>query len=271
MNEENQKTRARKFYIVKDGTIVAETSHRKEALDLIHVYQSQETHFLLRATFSIIEGGPEEFIPYQTAKKTGRQAEGQRKKKGKPAEQQMCSPCADGEKSAGKSEEGTEEVATWYPVTVSSRKHGGGLRVNSGSIVKAAQRPDDRAKETAKMQYKTRYFSSWEEAQRVMNVIQSLDITTERVRMSATQGECKVFINGKFILSFGDNIVLPKQGSDPADYYGDDIGGWRSDQPDSGFVLGLIWHPLDSMYHYSDLICQKLGISTTEWIEERKS
>lgn len=159
------------------------------------------------------------------------------------------------------------EGIIWYPVTVSSRKRGGGLKVTSGNIVRAVQRPADTKHDTAKMQLKTRYFSTWEEAQRVMNVIQGLNITIERVRMSATQGEVKVFINGEYILSFGDRIVLTKWESDPGSYYGDDIDGWQSSEPDSGFVLGLIWHPFDHVYHYSDQICRKLGISLEEWIE----
>lgn len=163
--------------------------------------------------------------------------------------------------------ERTQEGRLWFPVTVSSRKHGGGLRVTSGQPVRATQRPGDTTEDTDKMQFKTRYFSTWEEAQRVMYTIQSLDITTERVRMSATQGEVEVYINGKYILDFGDNIVLPKRGDSPEDYYGDDIGGWRSSKPDSGFVLGLIWHPLDYVYHYSEKICKALGITQEEWIE----
>ncbi len=166
-----------------------------------------------------------------------------------------------------KSYELTLEGTIWYPVTVSSRKHGGGLRVTSGNIVRTVQRPEDTKGDTKKMQFKTRYFSTWEEAQRVMNVIRSLTITTERVRTSVTQGEVRVFINGEHILNFGDNIVLPERGSSPDDYYGDDIGGWRSNNPDSSFVLGLIWHPFDYVYHYSSLICRKLGIKQEEWIE----
>lgn len=161
----------------------------------------------------------------------------------------------------------TPEGRLWFPVTVSSRKHGGGLRVTSGRPTRAAQRPGDTTGATKKMQLKTRYFSTWEEAQRVMYVLQSLDITTERVRGSVTQGEVKVFINGEYILNFGDNIVLPERGASPEDYYGDDIGGWRSSQPDSSFVLGLIWHPFDYIYHYSDKICKALGTTQEEWIE----
>ncbi len=155
----------------------------------------------------------------------------------------------------------------WFPVTVSSRKHGGGLRVTSGQPVRAEQRPADTKGDTKKMQFKTRYFSSWQEAQRIMGVIHSLDITTERVRGSATQGEVKVFINGEHILNFGDTIVLPGREASTEDYYGDDIGGWRSSEPDSSFVLGLIWHPFDYIYHYSERICKALGVTQEEWIE----
>lgn len=160
------------------------------------------------------------------------------------------------------------ETNCWYPVTVSSCKHGGGLKVNLGSVVvKAARQPEDKEDSTKEEQSKTRYFNSLEEAQRIASVLQNLTITTERVRMSVTQGEVKVFINGQYILNFGDKIVLPEPGTSPEDYYGDDIGGWRSSKPDSGFVLGLIWHPFDYVYHYSDLVCSTLGIKPEEWIE----
>lgn len=159
------------------------------------------------------------------------------------------------------------ETPIWYPVTVSSRKHGGGLHVFSGQPVMAEQCPSDEKGDTHEMQSKTRYFRTEQEAQEIMDTIQSLDITTERVRMSVTQGEVRVFINGKYILNFGDKIVLPERGARPEDYYGDDIGGWRSSEPDSGFVLGLIWHPHDRVYHYSEKICEILGITPDEWIE----
>jgi len=160
----------------------------------------------------------------------------------------------------------TPEGVIWYPVTISSRKHGGGLRVTSGRPVLAEQRPEDTKGDTPKIQFKTRYFRP-QEAERVASVIRSLDITTERVRMSVTQGEVKVYINGKYILNFGDKIVLPESGVSPDDYYGDDIGGWRSSEPDSAFVLGLIWHPFDYIYHYSNMICEALGTTQQDWIE----
>lgn len=161
----------------------------------------------------------------------------------------------------------TLEGICWYPVTVSSHKHGGGLQVTSGQPIRAVDRPEDAKGDTPKIEYKTRYFKV-EEAQRVASVLRSLDITTKRVRMSVTQGECRVYINGKYILNFGDKIVLPEHGANPEDYYGDDIGGWRSSEPDSAFTLGLIWHPYDYIYQYSGQICKALGITQEEWVED---
>ena len=157
------------------------------------------------------------------------------------------------------------EGVLWFPVTVSSRKHGGGIHVTCGRPKRSRERPDDSSGETSKMQWKTRCFRA-SEAERVSNVLRGLDITAERVRQSVTQGEVRVSINGKYILSFGDDIVLPERGADPDGYYGADISGWRSSKPDSAFVLGLIWHPLDHAYHYSEMICKKLGLERNEWI-----
>ena len=56
------------FYIFKDGKMEARTASRESAIDLIRVYQEKETHPILRAEFSIIEGN-EEFIRYKTTKK----------------------------------------------------------------------------------------------------------------------------------------------------------------------------------------------------------
>jgi hypothetical protein len=52
------------FYIFKDGIKTAATSDKKTAIDLIRQYQAMETHFMLKAEFSIIEG-KEEFISYK--------------------------------------------------------------------------------------------------------------------------------------------------------------------------------------------------------------
>ncbi len=160
------------------------------------------------------------------------------------------------------------EGILWYAVTVGSQKHGGGLTASiQPDPVTAKKRPADSREETESMQFKTRYFKGYDEAERVCGILNSLTVTTERVRMSATQGECKVFINGTYIMNFGDHIVLPEQDGDPKNYYGADVGGWRSSEPDSAFVLGPIWHPFDFAYHYSDDVCRKLGISRDDWIE----
>ena len=59
----------KRFYIFKDGTQQGSTATMKQAVDLIRLYQSQETHPFLRAEFSIIEG-EEIFIPYESAGKS---------------------------------------------------------------------------------------------------------------------------------------------------------------------------------------------------------
>lgn len=52
-----------RYHIFKDGAIQASTSSKEAAIDLIRAYQSRETHYMLRANFSIIKG-EEEFISY---------------------------------------------------------------------------------------------------------------------------------------------------------------------------------------------------------------
>lgn len=61
----------KRCYIFKDGMQQASTATRESALDLIRQYQKMETHPILRAEFSIIEG-EEEFIPYPPQKKAPR-------------------------------------------------------------------------------------------------------------------------------------------------------------------------------------------------------
>jgi hypothetical protein len=53
-----------RYHIVKDGKIEASTATREAAIDLIREYQKLETHFCLRANFSIISG-EEECVPYK--------------------------------------------------------------------------------------------------------------------------------------------------------------------------------------------------------------
>lgn len=54
----------KRYHIFQDGKIIASTAKREEAIYLIRQYQSFETHYLLRSTFSIIYG-EEEFIDYE--------------------------------------------------------------------------------------------------------------------------------------------------------------------------------------------------------------
>ncbi len=53
-----------RYYIFKDGSVLASTSTKESAIDLIRTYQAKETHPILRANFSIIKG-EEEFIAYK--------------------------------------------------------------------------------------------------------------------------------------------------------------------------------------------------------------
>lgn len=59
-----RKRRMKRFHVFKDGMIQASTATREAAIDLIREYQKKETHPILRANFSIIEG-EEEYIPYK--------------------------------------------------------------------------------------------------------------------------------------------------------------------------------------------------------------
>lgn len=84
-----------------------------------------------------------------------------------------------------------------------------------------------------------------------------MTIEVKRRRSSVTQGMAEIYINGKKIMDFGDKIKLI--GSDDVfcgtcgkPTYGENIGGWASIIPDSDFIMGLLYHPLDEIYHYSD-------------------
>ena len=77
----------------------------------------------------------------------------------------------------------------------------------------------------------------------------TLTFSVERVRGSVTQGEATVYINGEKAVTFGDEIELIGRGER---YYGPIIGGWASKKPDSAFINGLLWHPYDCLYFYSD-------------------
>ena len=65
----------KRFYVFKDGTQQGSTATKELAVDMIRQYQKLETHPILRAEFSIIEG-EEEFIPYPSRQKSTRKKSG---------------------------------------------------------------------------------------------------------------------------------------------------------------------------------------------------
>lgn len=90
-----------------------------------------------------------------------------------------------------------------------------------------------------------------------------LTIEVKRNRPSVTQGSATVYINGKEALTFGDDMYLKmKDGTfssggrtvEHAQHYGEVIGGYGSIKPDSDFIMGLLYHPLDDVYHHSDIV-----------------
>ena len=62
----------RRFYMFKDRIQKGSMETREEALEMIRLWQSRETHPLLRSQFSIIEG-EEEMIPYPSRQQLLRQ------------------------------------------------------------------------------------------------------------------------------------------------------------------------------------------------------
>lgn len=76
-----------------------------------------------------------------------------------------------------------------------------------------------------------------------------IQITVKRRRMSVTQGMADVYVNGIRVMSFGDTIEIIKEGEK---YYGELIGNWASKIPDTRFVIGMLYHPYDNLYHYSE-------------------
>lgn len=53
-----------RYYIFKDGTMIGAAPTKEEAVEMICTRQKRETHFMLKAEFSIIKG-IEEFVPYK--------------------------------------------------------------------------------------------------------------------------------------------------------------------------------------------------------------
>lgn len=88
-----------------------------------------------------------------------------------------------------------------------------------------------------------------------------LEIEVKRIRMSVTQGEAAVYVNGEKVIQFGDDIQLIKPGQI---YYGEKIGNWASVKPDAAFIKGLLWCPWEEMYHYSDKVKDILEKSIKE-------
>ena len=64
----------KRFYVFKDGVQKGSMETREEAVEMIRLWQSRETHPCLRSEFSMIEG-EEEFIPYPSRQKPSRKKE----------------------------------------------------------------------------------------------------------------------------------------------------------------------------------------------------
>lgn len=75
--------------------------------------------------------------------------------------------------------------------------------------------------------------------------------SVKRSRISVTQGTAAVYLNGTKLVSFGDTIEPIKEGRP---FYGENIGGWASSVPDSDFVYGVLFHPFEELYHYSEKV-----------------
>ena len=84
-----------------------------------------------------------------------------------------------------------------------------------------------------------------------------LEIEVKRIRGSVTQGEAAVYINGEKVIQFRDKIEIIKEGKP---YYSEKIDGWASVISDADFIKSLLWHPLDSYYHYSDKVKEILDV-----------
>ena len=146
------------------------------------------------------------------------------------------------------------DYPTWFKVVVMSKKRGGGLKSRAQRVpFRSAEQPPTEHYENGGYECKAKYFASLDEADRAADEINRMDVTFERARQSATQGEVKMYVRGNYVLNFGDKIDLIRKG-DNKEYYGADIGGWASVKPDSSFCLGLVWHPYDEIYHYSDMV-----------------
>lgn len=165
----------------------------------------------------------------------------------------------------------------WYPVEIQCSNHyqdKRDIKVSTYHPISCKVHPGDEIMQTRNYLSKCRWFSSKERAEEVTSTLSHLRIRIRRKRPTVTQGNVDVFINGKKILTFGDQISLPSKDLHirnsvfPYGMYGENIDGWQSTKPDSNFVLSLIWPAYDNVYHYSNKVCRKLNVSQKEWIEE---
>ena len=56
-----------RYHVMKDFQIVASTSSKEEAIEMVRMYQARETHYMLRSDYSII-CGQIELVPYDESK-----------------------------------------------------------------------------------------------------------------------------------------------------------------------------------------------------------
>ena len=68
-------------------------------------------------------------------------------------------------------------------------------------------------------------------------------VEAKRIERSATQGEILVQINGKTVADFADDKILGDDGFYHSKYADNELGH---------LVASAFWHPMDSVYHFSD-------------------
>ena len=54
-----------RYYILKDGIIQGSTATKENAIAMIREYQKMETHYILKAEFSVLTVTEEETIKYE--------------------------------------------------------------------------------------------------------------------------------------------------------------------------------------------------------------
>lgn len=66
------------------------------------------------------------------------------------------------------------------------------------------------------------------------------EFTVRRNRWSVTQGTATVLLNGREVITFGDNITMTKDGESRGAEYGEIIDGWQSEKQDKVFITGVL-------------------------------